>query len=88
MRVWLRPSTATCPRRFSYFEAFDRFAEHVQRIVDLPDRMIALLARFLEQGDGKLSARARQREFEAFSDPEAAAVEAAFAKTIGVIERS
>ncbi|MDD9968061.1 MAG: Fic family protein [Myxococcales bacterium] len=76
------------PQEVAYLDAFDRFAERVQRVVDMPDRMIALLARFLEQSGGSLSARARAKEFQAFNEAEATAVEAAFAETIGAIERS
>ncbi|MDD9966970.1 MAG: hypothetical protein OXR73_12130 [Myxococcales bacterium] len=50
--------------------------------------MIALLARLLEQSGGSLSAQAREKEFQAFNGAEAAAVEAAFAETIGAIGRS
>lgn len=76
------------PQEVAYLEAFDRFAEHVQRIVDMPDRTLTLLARFLAQGNGSLSLRAREKEFAAFTDAEASAVEAAFAETLGAIEHA
>ncbi|MDP3746500.1 MAG: Fic family protein [Phenylobacterium sp.] len=63
------------PGEVAYLQAFDGFAARVQAIVDMPDRTIDLLHRFLRQGDGRLSQRARQREFAALTDEETAAIE-------------
>jgi hypothetical protein len=63
------------PGEVAYLQAFDRFAAAVQDIVDMPDRTVDLLHRFLRQGDGQLSQRARQREFAALTDEEAIAIE-------------
>jgi len=66
------------PDEVRFLEAFDRFAAGVQRIVDMPDRQIDLLRTFLAQGGGRLSVRARTREFAALSDGEAAEIEALY----------
>jgi Fic family protein len=63
------------PGETAYLEAYDRFAEAVQQIVDMPDRTIDLLHRFLRQGRGRLSKRARTKEFEALTDAEVQEVE-------------
>jgi hypothetical protein len=63
------------PGEVAYLQAFDRFASAVQGIIDMPDPTVDLLHRFLRQGGGRLSQRARQREFAAFTDEEASAVE-------------
>ncbi len=49
----------------------DQFRESVQALIDMPDRTTELLLRFLRQGNGRLSGRARQREFAALTDKEA-----------------
>ncbi len=45
---------------------------------DMPERTMDLLFRFLNQNEGKLSARARRKEFAALSDTETAGVEAIY----------
>jgi hypothetical protein len=77
------------PDEVRFLEAYDRFSNAVQQIVDMPDRQIELLRTFLTQGNGRFSQRARSREFATLTDEEAAQIEvlyaAAFAK---VRERS
>ena len=49
----------------------------------MPDKMVALLVRFLEQNNGKLSKRAREKEFEGLSDQEIAIIEKHFKEIFG-----
>ena len=42
---------------------------------EMPDNLVALLIRFLEQNKGRLSKRARTKEFEALSDSEIEEIE-------------
>ena len=44
----------------------------------MPDKLIALLARFLEQNNGLLSRRAREKEFESLNDNEIRTIEKAY----------
>jgi hypothetical protein len=46
----------------------------------MPDTLVDLLIRFLSQNDGKLSKRAREREFEKLTDSEAQAIETKYAE--------
>ena len=71
------------PREFRFLIAFDRFAAGVKDMADMPDRRVELLRGFLEQNDGRLSARARSREFAAMTDEEAARVERLYAENFG-----
>ena len=71
------------PREVGFLESFDRFASEVQDIVELPRRVVDLLVRFLEQGDGKLSGRARQKEFAALTEAEIEEVETLYEKAFG-----
>ena len=67
------------PREVAFLQAHDRFTARVQHIVDLPGTTMDLLFRFLNQNAGRLSSRARQREFKAFTHQEVEAIEAAYA---------
>ena len=48
-------------------------------MIDMPDRVLDLLHRFLRRNGGKLSKRAREKEFAALTDDEAARIEAVYA---------
>ena len=63
------------PAEVAYLEAYDRFARGVQEIVDMPDRTVELLHRFLREHGGRLSKRGRQNEFAALTDAEAERIE-------------
>ena len=67
------------PEELMYLEAYDRFAAGVKSIVDMPDRTVDLLHRFLRQNDGRLSTRALAKEFEALTADEVAGIEDLFA---------
>jgi hypothetical protein len=66
------------PFEVAYLEAHVRFGEAVQRLVDMPDRTLDLLHRFLKQGGGRLSGRARAGEFRALTDSEVRRIEELF----------
>jgi hypothetical protein len=68
------------PAEVVYLEAYDRFVRSVQEIVDMPARTVDLLHRFLAQGGGRLSQRARTREFAALTDEEVEKVEEVYAR--------
>ena len=62
--------TNDLPSEVEYLQSYDEFEQHVQEIVDMPSSAIDLLARFLAQGKGRLSKRARDREFKELTDNE------------------
>ncbi|HET6215656.1 MAG TPA: Fic family protein, partial [Acidobacteriaceae bacterium] len=66
------------PRETQFLAHYDQFRSRVEAIVDMPDRTIDLLFRFLHQHGGQLSKRAREQEFAQLTEPEAAAVERAY----------
>jgi hypothetical protein len=72
------------PREVAFLEAFDRFANGVQEMVDMPADRIELLQKFLGQNDGRLPERARTREFVALTEDEVVEVEALYRETFGV----
>jgi Fic family protein len=73
------------PNEVAYIEAYDQFRDSVNAIVDMPDKTIDLLHRFLRQGAGALSKRAREKEFADLAEEEVIQIEDAFAHTIGLV---
>lgn len=67
------------PAEVAYLEAYDHFVAEVQRIVNMPAHTVELLHRFLRQNGGKLSQRARDKEFRALTAQEVGAIEEAYA---------
>lgn len=68
------------PRETQFLSRYDRFRTMVESVADMPERTVDLLFRFLHQNSGKLSRRARDREFSKLSDVEVKTLEAAYAE--------
>lgn len=66
------------PAELAFLESYDRFAIGVKAIVEMPDRTVDLLHRFLRQNAGTLSARAREHEFAMLTMDEVSRIEALF----------
>jgi Fic/DOC family protein len=75
------------PAEVAYLEAYDRFTDMVQQIVDMPQNLTDLLHHFLRQNGGTLSQRARTTEFQRLTADEVARIEQLFAETTGTVER-
>lgn len=71
------------PHEVRYLEGYDRFAERVKEVIEMPDRKIALLHSFLVQDRGHLSQRARDREFSALTAEEVGEIEGAYRDLLG-----
>jgi hypothetical protein len=71
------------PRETEFLRRFDWFRARVETIADMPDRTLHTLLGFLRQNGGKLSERAREKEFKALSGEEVTAIERAFSETFG-----
>ncbi len=63
------------PAETAFLKTYDSFKNEVSRMIDMPDRLLDLLFRFLSQNGGKLSKRAREREFAGLAEEEAARIE-------------
>jgi len=73
--------THDLPAEVAWLEGYDEFSRRAQEVVaDMPARTIELLVGFLEQNDGRLSKRAREREFEALDPDEVRGVEELYAE--------
>jgi hypothetical protein len=66
------------PAEAAFLRRYDAFRSDVEALFDMPERTIDLLFRFLHQNGGRLSQRAREREFAQLSDDEAARIERIF----------
>lgn len=66
------------PNEVDYLTKYDIFKKFIDDEYEVPDKMLALLVRFLEQGNGEISKRARAKEFEVFTDSEIKEIEKNF----------
>jgi hypothetical protein len=71
------------PRETAFLCAYDAFCAGVGAIVDMPAATLDFLFRFLRQNGGRLSGRARAREFAALTDAETARIEAFYDEAFG-----
>ncbi|MBV8563833.1 MAG: Fic family protein [Methylobacteriaceae bacterium] len=71
------------PAETRFLRAYDGFRLAIGHIVDMPDRTMDLLFRFLHQNGGTLSKRARQQEFRALTPQEIERAEQAYAEALG-----
>ena len=67
------------PRETEFLKRYDQFRARLEAMVDMPERTIDLLFRFLHQNGGRLSRRAREGEFAQMTDAEVASAEADYA---------
>jgi len=74
------------PHEVDFLRRHDRFSSQVSRLVEMPGPTLDLLFRFLRQGGGRLSKRAREREFAALTDDEVRTIEGMYADAFGDLE--
>lgn len=65
----------TLPEEVSYLTKYDRLNDFIKNYIDMPDKLVDLLIRFLDQNDGKLSKRAQEKEFIQLTETEVEAIE-------------
>jgi Fic family protein len=63
------------PQEISFLMNYDQFKQYLEDDFEMPDNTIALLFRFLEQNNGKLSKRARENEFISLTNQEVEEIE-------------
>lgn len=68
----------TIPQEVEYLKKYDLMKDYLENTFEMPDKIIALLVRFLEQGNGYLSERAKTQEFKELSEKERIAIETKF----------
>src|SRR5690606_12549485 len=63
------------PKEIKYLTAYDAFKKWLDDEYEMPDKMVALLVRFLEQNNGQLSKRAQEKEFNSLKAEEVLEIE-------------
>ncbi|TIQ00320.1 MAG: cell filamentation protein Fic, partial [Mesorhizobium sp.] len=71
------------PNETDFLRRYDQFRQQVNAFIDMPERVIDLLFHFLKQNGGRLSNRAREKEFAALTDEEAERMEAIYRQVFG-----
>lgn len=72
------------PYETDFLRRYDEFRSRVEAMIDMPERTINLLFRFLQQNQGKLSSRAREKEFSKLTGTEAKRIEEIYGDAFGV----
>ena len=73
------------PNETDFLRRYDQFRSRIVSMIDMPDRTVDLLFRFLQQNGGRLSKRAREHEFKALTDTETGQIEAVYVEVFGEI---
>ena len=66
------------PEEVSYLQKYDEFKRYLDNHFEMPDKLVALMVRFLEQNNGTLSKRALEKEFTELKKEEVAEIEAQY----------
>lgn len=66
------------PDETRFLARYDAFKRQLNLVVDMPDRLSSLMFQFLRQNEGKLSLRARTKEFAALTEEEVSRIEALY----------
>jgi len=67
------------PKEVAYLQKYDSMKTWLDDRFQMPDKMVALLIKFLEQSKGKFTGRAKEKEFAALTDEEVQEIETNFA---------
>ena len=68
------------PNEAAYLQKYDNFKNQVDNFLNMSDRQVDLLFRFMRQNNGKLSKRALKKEFASLTDKEVSELEEVFAE--------
>jgi len=65
----------TLPEEVNYLKKYDLLNDFIKNYIDMPDRLVDLLIRIINQNRGKLSKRKRNQEFSQLTEAEVGAIE-------------
>lgn len=68
------------PEEVNYIYKYDEFKRFIDDQFEMPDKLVSMLVRFLEQNGGTLSKRVRAKEFPELKDDEVEKIESTFQK--------
>lgn len=66
------------PEEVNYLIQYDAFKKYMDNHFEMPDKLIATLVRFLQQNNGLLSKRGKEKELKMLSEKEISKIEKAF----------
>ncbi len=73
----------TLPEEVEYLGKYDLLNDFIKNYIDMPDKLVDLLIRFLSQNEGKLSKRTRDKEFSKLTEAEAQTLERKYEEIFG-----
>lgn len=68
------------PEEIDYLEKYDRLTNAINSFLNLPDTRVDLLIKYLNQNNGKLSKRKRQKDFDELTEAEISTIEEHYAE--------
>jgi len=71
------------PAEVNYLVHYDQFKKNIHNQIEIPDKLIALLVRFLRQSNGTLSKRAKKKEFRELTAEEVEWIEGVYQDVFG-----
>jgi hypothetical protein len=66
------------PQEVKYLQQFDEFKNYIDNEFELPNKLVALLVKYLSQNNGQLSKKKRENDFAGFSDEEVKSIELSY----------
>lgn len=66
------------PKEIDYLQKYDEMKSFIENYIEMPDRLVSLMVKFLEQENGRFSKRAREKEFKALTEDEINTIESKF----------
>lgn len=71
------------PQEINYLANYDAFKAYMEEEFEMPDKLISVLVRFLEQNQGVLSKRAKEKEFSMLTEREIKRIESTYTEIFG-----
>ena len=71
------------PQEINYLANYDAFKTYMEEEFEMPDKLISVLVRFLEQNQGVLTKRAKEKEFSMLTEREVKRIESAYSEIFG-----
>lgn len=73
----------TIPKEVDYLEKYNQLKYYLDNVFEMPDKTIYLAIRFLEQGNGKFSELAKNKDFQALTADEVVQIEERYKEIFG-----
>ena len=71
------------PREINYLANYDAFKAYIEEEFEMPDKLISVLLRFLEQNQGVLTKRAKEKELSMLTEREVKRIESTYSEIFG-----